>query len=83
MQRIAAKQAMLAKNPKVARAGHRRGPRIDWGQFVFLVEAAAVQKNVDLTGLKSTDFELDLRFQLQEIRELEAERLAIPCGLAR
>ena len=71
LQRIAAKQVMLAKNPKVARAGHRRGPSIDRGQFVFLVEAAAVQKNVDLAHLEATDLELDLRCKFQDFGELE------------
>ena len=81
VQRIAAKQVMLAKNPEVARAGHRRGPSIDGGQFVFLVEAAAVQKNVDLTHLEATDLELDLRRKFQDLGELERERLAVPCGI--
>ena len=57
------------------------GPRIEGGQFVFLVEAAAVQKNVDLTHLEATDLELDLRRKFQDLGELERERLAVPCGI--
>ena len=36
---------------------------------------------VDFADLKAADFELDLRFKLQEVGELEAERLAVPCGI--
>ena len=81
VQRIAAKQTMLAKNPKVARAGHRRGASVDRRQFVFLIDAAAVQKNVDLAHLEAADFEIDLRRKFQDLGELERERLAIPCGI--
>ena len=56
-----ASPAMIAKGPKIARAAHRRAARMDRGQFVFLLEAAAVQQKVDLAHLEATDFELNLR----------------------
>ena len=81
LQRVAAKQAMLAKDPKVARAAHRRGASVDRRQFVFLLEAVAVQQNVDLAHLEAADLEIDLRCKFQEFGELEGKRLAVPCGV--
>ena len=83
LQRVAAKQAMLAKDPKVARAAHRRGASVDRQQFVFLLEAVAVQKNVDLAHLETADLEIDLRCKFQDFGELEGKRLAVPCGSRR
>ena len=81
LQRVAAKQVMLAKDPKVARAAHRRGASVDRGQFVFLLEAAAVQENVDLAHLETADLEIDLRCKFEDFGELEGKHLAVPCGV--
>ena len=81
LQGVAAEQAMLAKDPKVAQAAHRRGAGVDRRQFVFLIDAAAVQQDVDLAHLEAADFEIDLRGKFQDLGELEGERLAVPCGI--
>ena len=57
------------------------GRSVDLRQFVFLVDAAAVQKRVDLAHLEAADFEVDLRRKFQDVGELEGERFAVPCGI--
>jgi hypothetical protein len=54
---------------------------IDRGQFVFLLEPAAVEQNVDLAHLETADLEIDLRCKFEDFGEFEGKRLAVPCGV--
>ena len=78
---VAAQQAMVAQNPKVARPSDRGDLIVDGRQLVFLVEAVAIQNDVDLTHLKTAEFEVDLRIEFQNIGELQGQGLAVPAGV--
>ena len=80
-QGVAAKQVMLAKDPKVARAAHRRGASVDRGQFVFLLKAAAVEEDVNLAHLETANLEIDLRCKFEEFGKFVGKRRAVPCGV--
>ena len=82
LQRVAAEQAMLAKKPKVAHAGHRRGRRSSIsGSSSSSSRPPPSREDVDLADLEAADFEIDLRRKFQDLGELEGERLAVPCGI--
>jgi len=72
---------MLAKKPKVAQASHRRDPILDRRQLILFVKAAAVQEGIDLAHLEAAELETDFGRKLQDLRELDRERLAVPGGI--
>ena len=72
---------MLAKKPKVPRPSHRRSPSVNLRQLVFLIEAATVQKKIDLTHLEATDLEIDLWCKFQNLGEFEGELRPLPYGI--
>ena len=72
---------MLAKKPKVAQASHRRRVSVDLRQLVFFVDAAAVQEGIDLADLEAAELETDFGRELQDLGQLDRERLAVPRGI--
>ena len=77
LQCVAAEQATLAKNPEITLLGHRGGTVLDLRQGVFLIDATAVQKKVDLAHLEAADFKVDLRGQFQD-RYARGRPLGLP-----
>src|SRR5713101_5538565 len=68
---ICAKDAMRATKPEVARPRHRYGPGAEFRQLVFLIEATAVEMDIDFAHLEAGDLEFDQRFELENFGELE------------
>ena len=76
---------MLAEGPEIAHPGHRGGAGLDLRQLILLIDAAAVEKHVELTHLEAADFEVDLRGQVQdlEISRASASRSQAASSLMR
>jgi hypothetical protein len=75
--------AFSIPNPEVAHARHRFAAAVELRQLVFLIEAATVEKDVDLGNLEPADLELELRRQFQDLGQFERECLAVPGGILR
>ena len=77
-QGICAKDAMLAEQPQISQLRHRRRGLVQRRQIILFVVAVAFEGDVDLAHLKAADAKVDLAADLQNVGELQLQRINIP-----
>jgi hypothetical protein len=71
---------VFSEKPEVAQLGDRR-PRVVQRQDVLFVVPGRVERDVDLAHLKAADAKVDFGTDLQNIGELQFQRVSVPARL--
>ena len=69
---------MFAEQPEISRLRHRRRGLVQRRQIILFVVAGACEGDVDLAHLKAADAKVDLAADLQNVGELQLQRINIP-----
>src|SRR6266446_4320391 len=77
-QGIGAKDAMPAEQPEISQLRHWRPGLVERRKIILFVVAGAFEGDVDLAHLKAADAKVDLAADLQNVGELQLQRIKIP-----